>query len=323
MDAMDAGDRAALRRIVSSSRVELVDALADELAGADLTTVLLEVMRRRASRVSPADLMRRYGADRFVVPAALSHEVLLHAEHSALGALPVTFERIVLAPLVPLGTHMALGAVHQNRVVSTVRGSEVAADPTTGLALEAARRRRLLLGSDAKSAERVRLAATQRVVRGQRFEDPAAHAHFTLLGLVTAGRDTGNDAFERESAAEHINIAVEAITRAGARPVRVEVTQFRAGGSQLLRALIDELSLPSDVPVIERPDRIAGRGYYSGLCFKAFATLGDRELELADGGHVDWTERLVESRKERIMISGMSMDRLALATNAIGGGSGD
>jgi len=35
---------------------------------------------------------------------------------------------------------------------------------------------------------------------------------------------------------------------------------------------------------------------------------------VADGGHVDWTQQLVASRKERLMISGLGLDRLALAS---------
>jgi len=38
---------------------------------------------------------------------------------------------------------------------------------------------------------------------------------------------------------------------------------------------------------------------------------GDETIEIADGGMVEWTLRLVESRKERLMISGLGLDRLA------------
>ena len=36
-------------------------------------------------------------------------------------------------------------------------------------------------------------------------------------------------------------------------------------------------------------------------------------LEVADGGLVDWTQHLVGSRKERLMICGIGLDRVALA----------
>jgi hypothetical protein len=155
-------------------------------------------------------------------------------------------------------------------------------------------------------------------VRGQRFEDPAAYAHFTLFGLVTAGRDTGTLTFERETAAEHVRFAIEAIRRSGSNIVHVEVTDFHAGRASLLPSVLDDLSRMSGITIVERPDRTAGRGYYPGFCFKAFAILGEERFELADGGHVDWAQALVESRKERLMISGMSLDRLALVAARTG-----
>jgi hypothetical protein len=47
-----------------------------------------------------------------------------------------------LSPVTPLGTCGVVGPVSQNRVVSTVRGTEVVSDSTNALAVEAATRRR-------------------------------------------------------------------------------------------------------------------------------------------------------------------------------------
>ena len=59
------------------------------------------------------------------------------------------------------------------------------------------------------------------------------------------------------------------------------------------------------------PNRSAGRGYYDRVCFKIFATeRSDGELELVDGGPTDWTRRLLSDRKERLVISGLGVERL-------------
>jgi hypothetical protein len=34
--------------------------------------------------------------------------------------------------------------------------------------------------------------------------------------------------------------------------------------------------------------------------------------EMGDGGFVDWTQKLVQSGKERLMTSGLSLERLAM-----------
>ena len=292
----------------------MLEMLGDELPGADLTTLLLEVMRRRSQTVGPADVLRRYESDRFVAPAPVVFADLRRIEDAFLSALPPGFDVIELAPVVPLGTHAAVSPVDQNRVVSTVRSTEVAADPTSGLALEVALRRRALLRADPRSSGLVRLAATQRVVRAQRFDHPEAFAHFAIFGLVTGGRDTGNLAFERESAAEHVRFAVDAVRATGVRRVRVELTDFEEGRTDLVVHVVAELDAQPGVDVVERPDRVAARGYYRGFCWKGFALFGEEAVEVADGGHVDWTQQYLANRKERLMITGIGLDRLALRT---------
>ena len=66
------------------------------------------------------------------------------------------------------------------------------------------------------------------------------------------------------------------------------------------------------VEVTEAPERESGRAYYRGLCFKVFAGRGRHRLEVGDGGFVDWTAKLLGSRKERLLISGYGIDRLAI-----------
>jgi len=57
---MEASGRELLARVVEQAGGQAVlDALADRLSGADLTSLLLEVMRRRTDRVTPAEVMRQ------------------------------------------------------------------------------------------------------------------------------------------------------------------------------------------------------------------------------------------------------------------------
>ncbi|MDP9295929.1 MAG: hypothetical protein M3O88_04435 [Actinomycetota bacterium] len=218
-------DRPPLERILRQPRMrEAFRLLAEDLSGADLTSVLLEVFRRRAERVTPAELMRRLNRDRFVAPTPTPFSGLRTVEEACLRALPERFERVVLAPVAPLGTHSVMATVDQNKVVSTIRSTEVAADPTNGLALLAARGRKSLLVRDPRSVERVRLAAFQRVLRAQRFESSGlSFPHVELLGLVTAGRDVGDHRFERETAEEHLRVMVDALLDLGAKECQARV----------------------------------------------------------------------------------------------------
>ncbi|WP_112272570.1 hypothetical protein [Lentzea terrae] len=260
---------------------EALDRLA-QLPGSDLTTVLLALMRRRASALSGPDVLRQYRSDRFVAPVEVPFDVLRATEDRLLRALPSSFSVVGLAPVMPLGTCSAVAEMDQNNVLSTIRGTEVMADPTNGLALEAAVRRQT-------AADDVRLAAVQRVVRAQLFEGAGRFAHFTLFAAVSAGRDRGSLAFERQHFLEHLAFLREAC---GDIEVRVTVLDPRF---EALRG-----DLPAD------PSRTTG--YYQGLCFKVFRD----GVEIGDGGFVDWTQRLLGNRKERLLISGVGIDRLAM-----------
>jgi hypothetical protein len=307
------GSGQALRRVVDEAGgPACLELLADGLAGADLTTLLLEVFRRRTARVRPAEVFRRYRTDRFVAPAAVDLAALRRVEDAIVGALPSGFETVVLAPVVPLGTHTATGDVDPRNVIATIRGTEVAADPTNGLALEAAARRGELLSRSPRSADLVRLAASQRVTRAQLFEGPVSFAHFQLLGVVTAGRDTGGREFERRHLAEHARLAAVGALAAGVEHVTIAITCMDDAARQVFSDVKDTLAGLANTAVVEAPERETGLAYYRDLCFKVFASAGGHRFEVGDGGFVDWTAKLLGNRKERLLISGYGLDRLAL-----------
>jgi len=280
------------------------------LSGSDFTSVMLEVARRRAARETPASLRRRYTSDRFARPGRTPWHSIRRAEDALLGVLPAGVEMLTLAPLVPLGTHSVLGPVSQDKVLTTIRACEVAADPTNALALEAAARRRVLARPGT-----VKLAGIQRVVRAQRFPGTGAPSHFTLFGLVTAGRDEGCYRFERSALAEHLRFAVAGVAATGLRHVHVALTPLSEAGERITAAVVDELDHdrgPGAAAVIVLDhSRLRGRGYYRDVCFKVNAHVRGTLEEIGDGGFTDWTGKLAASHKERLLISGIGVDRLA------------
>lgn len=295
------------------------------LSGSDFTILMLEVARQRAARETPASLLRRYRADRFVSPAGTGWPLFRAAEDTLTEHLPAGTELLMLPPLVPLGCHSLLGPMSQDKVVTTMRAVEVAADPTNALALEAAVRRRT---GDPRTV--VRLAAVQRVVRAQQ-PPPGYLPHFSLLGVVTAGRDDGGHRFEREAVAEHARSLVAGLAAAGLSAAQLAVTPLSPAGEAIAAALRGELADAPAEMVVDR-QRQAGRGYYRDLCFKLNVAAGDSAgsgrsgkqpradwAEVGDGGFTDWTARLTASAKERLLISGIGIDRV-VALAAAGAG---
>jgi hypothetical protein len=160
---------------------ELVELLSERVESSDLGSLLLAVFRRRAARRTPAQVLERYENDRFARPSTVAPEALDAIHAAAVAALPSGFERLELSPVCPLGTSSVLGRISQDRVVATVRSSEVVSDPTNVLALECALRRR------ADRTAPVKLAAAQRVLRATPTTAPFT-PHFRLFTLCTAGR---------------------------------------------------------------------------------------------------------------------------------------
>ncbi len=292
----------------------MLELLADELSGADLTTLLLEAFRRRAGAMSAPEVLRRYRTDRFVGPATVDFAATRRAEDAMLAAFRPGFDVLGLAPVLPLGTHAATGDVDPRNVIATIRGTEVAADPTNGLALEASVRRRRLLDAEPRSAEPVRLAATQRVTRAQYAGGPVSFAHFQLFGAVTAGRDTGSRTFEREHLIEQLRCAACGLASLGVRLIRIAITCLDEPSAQILDAARHEFADAAGVDVVAAPERESGRAYYRGLCFKVFVLQRDGSdlLEVGDGGLVDWTAKLLGNQKERLLITGYGIDRIAM-----------
>jgi hypothetical protein len=305
----DQGSAAATERVWDQMLASPREALEDELRPTDLQTLLMAVARRRASAVTPARILRRWREDRFVQPAICDPRDVAAVEAALWNLLPTAFVGIDLSPVAPLGTSSVVATVDQNRVVSTVRGTEVVSDPTNVLAIEAAARRQ-------KNREQsVDLAACHRVIRAQHFDHADASSHFRLFACVSSTRDTGSGNAEAAMLTMHLAFWIEALaTSLPNTDIRIRVTPF---GSSTFRERFDDAVLPALQPV---PDRVAveaeeqrrqGRGYYTTAALRISAGDGASDVELGDGGFVDWTSQYLGDAKERCLITCIAIERLA------------
>jgi hypothetical protein len=294
----------------------LVSLLAERAAPTDLQSILLEVYRLRASQRQPAALLADYETNRFVRPSAVRPARLLQWEQIAFGELPAGFQALALSPVCPLGTCSVVAPIDQNWAVSTARNSEVVSDATNVLALECALRRRDLLRIDPKCASPVHLAASHRLLRGQQYGDPRLLSHFSAFVLCSAGRDLGGFRFELGVLIEHARFCLRALHRflGPSALLRLTVSDFH---NRIPRSVMESQVLSpigdgfGNVQCDMDASRTRGRGYYSNLCFQLHLQDGSGEMvELVDGGAVDWTQKLLSNRKERLVISGIGSERL-------------
>jgi len=295
----------------------LVDILSDRLAPTDLQSLLLEVYARRAKKRDPKALLDDHVSNRFTRPSASDPARLLEWDRVAFSTLPRVFQAVELSPVCPLGTGSVLSPISQDWTVSTIRNTEIVADSTNVLAIECAVRRREQKNFSTGQAASVNLASSHRLLRGQKISvRPGVLQHFRLFSLCSSGRDPGNLQFETETVRLHIEFFLKAFKKfLGPKiPLRVAISDFSSGAprSGVRSRVVDKLqSSHNGVRIGFDQDRKQGRGYYRELCFKIFGTpSAGREQELVDGGDVDWTQKLLNNAKERLVISGCGSERL-------------
>lgn len=277
--------------------------LAETLAGSELQSLLLEVMRERARKRTPAELLAQYRRDRFVRPAAIDLRVALELELHLLTAAH-EFTAVDLSPVAPLGVCSAIALTDQHRTLSATRATEVVSDPTNVLALECAERLR-------DTPAGVHLATCQRVIRAQAFpKKPGFAAHFRIFTLASAGREQRDHGFSVAGLAMHITTMHRALDRLeahgyrfGARKLTLLARSDRTVIAERVRALVG-----GEVTPLEH-------AYYSGgIRYMMWVTNRDgEEVPIIDGGLFDWMAKLTSNERNVYVASGMGAQLAAVA----------
>lgn len=265
-------------------------ALARGMPASEVWSLLLNAMRERAEHRSAGALLQQWENDRFVQLSYIDQRTLLDLDSHLLAAAH-EFEAVELSPLAPLGTSSSVALTTQNRVVSTVRGTEVVSDPTNVLALESARRLR------EDQTRVVRFCTSHRCVRAQAIPKvPGFAAHFRMFCMTTAGHERKDQAFVTEALAHHIRTHLLGLDRLERHGYRFPNRRLRLLSSEEREPLAQRIAAAIDgVPVTM--ERLEQR-YYDGLRFmiSAHTAAGD-DIPLIDGGAFDWLHALAANRK--------------------------
>ena len=171
----------------------------------------------------------------------------------------------------------------------------------------------LQLASDAKIApgkEKIgKYATVHRHTRGQAFDNPKFSAHFSTFCMASAGFDLGNLHFEVEHLNHHLNIIYEILANYFSED-QLNLKFYLKSNSEQLRVAITSAAtmIWSDKRVDWVNDQV--HSYYQLLQFKVFVKKDGQSFDLADGGFVDWTQKLLQNKKHRCMISGIGIELL-------------
>jgi hypothetical protein len=265
-------------------------ALARGLPASEVWSLLLNAIRERAEQRTAGALAQQWENDRFVQLSYIDQRTLLDLDSHLLAAAH-EFEAVELSPLAPLGTSSSVALTTQNRVVSTVRGTEVVSDPTNVLALESARRLR------EDQTRIVRFCTSHRCVRAQEVpKAPGFAAHFRMFCMTTAGHERKDQAFVTDALTHHIGTQLLALDRLEQHGYRFPNRRLRLLSSEEREPLAKRIAAAIEgVPV--SMERLEQR-YYDGLRFMISAhTLAGDDIPLIDGGAFDWLHTLAANRK--------------------------
>ena len=265
-------------------------ALARGMPASEVWSLLLSAMRERAEHRTAGALVQQWTNDRFVQLSYIDQRTLLDLDSQLLAAAS-EFEAVELSPLAPLGTSSSVALTTQNRVVSTVRGTEVVSDPTNVLALESARRLRK------DPTQIVRLCTSHRCVRAQEVPKvPGFAAHFRMFCMTTAGHERKDQAFVTDALTHHIRTHLRGLDRLEQHGYRFPQRHVRLLSTAEREPLARRIeSAIEGVPV--QMERLEQR-YYDGLRFMISApTAAGDDIPLIDGGAFDWLHELAANRK--------------------------
>jgi hypothetical protein len=291
----------------------LVELLAEGLTGSELNSLLLAVYEKKVEGVQPALLLQQYRANRFVHPSDLDMIPMLEWGLGALRHLKgCNFQPLELSPVAQWGSCSVVGTTSQKKIVSAVRSTEVVADATNAMALYIAdmRKKGLL-----PSREMVRLCTVHRHVRAQEIKGKGFSPHFRIGCMVSAGRDQGDHLWECQALKEQL-LALSSLFREvfGVKQARFKLLK-REGRQSLIDGVVEYLG--KEGLEVAREDAPPPNAYYKGVQFKMIIEGAGREWEIADGGFVDWTQQLLEDKKERLLIAGFGLDLLYRIQNGM------
>ena len=135
--------------------------------------------------------------------------------------------------------------------------------------------------------------------------------------MVTAGNDIGSYTFEKDSILEHLNV-YKTIFKLLIGTIDIKLEIIKHGGytdsDGFIEKIIDNANDDNsneEINIMVNTSKFNNQ-YYKGLQFKIYINFKGSDFEVVDGGFVDWSQKLLQSKKERMLVSGMGIERLLM-----------
>jgi hypothetical protein len=291
---------------------QLADRISENISNSDLNSLLLEIFKNKTEKISPANLLNQFSNNRFTLPSTIDVIEYKKFEIKWLeSAKTIGFTPIQLSPLTQLGSSSAVGFVNQNNVVSALRNTEVVSDSTNVLALIAANEFK-----KNQSNYRIRYSTTHRHTRAQHFTNPAFSAHFGAFCMVSGGIDTGSFSFELEELHKHLAFYLNILENELENRLIAKI-YLKSERKDFIDKLIESVSNISSKVNFTTEEVDNTVNYYNLVRIKIFAIYKEHEIDLIDMGFVDWTKKMLNNKKHRMLTSGGGLELIFKIKNKL------
>jgi len=288
----------------------LADKLANALSPSDFNSLMTELYAMRAAKISPGDMLQLYAQNGYAKPAECDAVQYRRLElDMLLAARERGVRSVILSPASLFGCCSVFGAVSQNKMISATRNLEMVSDATNMLALHAAAG--IKEGTINHSDAPVHLCATHRHIRYQSEFGTGMLPHFGIYTMVSAGKSRSSYAFEIEAFLFHLRFYSDYwMLKQGSA---LSVSFHRRGGYKdpdgFFYRVTEAVKANGTGIHILSGEQKSETAYYKGLQATLYADVGGNRVEIGDMGLTDWTQKLLNNKSERLLISAMALDR--------------
>lgn len=288
---------------------------------ASFQSLLLDVLEKRADQVWIGDINSSLKTNPYVKRCEIDQKSFLKFDLLAYDLLPNQYQSIELSPLLPFSSNQLLADIDQKRIFSTTRNAEIVSDPTMALALHLAQARSECLKQNPKSVENVAMATSHRIIRQEKPKKSWYTTHFRNFTVWVTWRDTGFESFEKKYLEEHLTFFLRLIKKLNeTREYNINhpvITLLNANKNKkesfgfIAQYLIEKLSVINpDLTISECSGR--NSNYYSSLWYSICAENKSGQIvNIAWWGFTDWTQKLLWSTKERLLVGSIGSEILA------------
>jgi hypothetical protein len=279
---------------------QLHAAISSALSPGQISQFLTSVFQLQTQKITPSELFANWPSHTLSQPANHCPLALRKAELALLTqAKSEGFEPVELSPVAPLGVSSVYKKVHQNRILSALKVSEVVSDPSNMLGL--------ILTENWKKHRNLNathLATVHRCLRPTAENKPLHQPHFLLFALAAFIPSKDPQLLVAslfQQVQFHLNLC-------GPAQIRLSFQAY-PGDPRLFSELKTRLkieNLPCELREISPP---CEGTYYTGCRVLIDVKINHEWVNMSDLGIVTWPAELSGQGHLRLVISGMGVER--------------